>query len=75
MNPLLPEHEGSKVNACIEQVYKLWEESASIKGTQLLFCDLSTPTADSKNIKDDVITNSEDALVFHNIYEDIKRIP
>lgn len=73
MNPLLPEHEGSKVNACIEQVYKLWEESASIKGTQLLFCDLSTPTADSKNIKDDVITNSEDALVFHNIYEDIKR--
>lgn len=73
MNPLLPEHEGSKVNACIEQVYKLWEDSADIKGTQLLFCDLSTPTADSKNINDDVIADSNDVSVFNNVYEEVKK--
>lgn len=73
MNPLLPEHEGSKINACVDQVYKLWKESADIKGTQLLFCDLSTPTADSKNISDTLMSNSDEVTVFNNVYEDIKR--
>ena len=43
MNPLLPDEEGSKVNACVENIYRIWEEHADTKATQLVFCDLSTP--------------------------------
>ena len=43
MNPMLPDEEGSKVNACVNEVFRIWEESSDKKLTQLLFCDLSTP--------------------------------
>ncbi len=43
MNPMLPDEEGSKVNACVNEVYRIWEENSDKKLTQLLFCDLSTP--------------------------------
>ena len=43
MNPLLPDDPGSKVNACVEKVYEIWEESTAVKGAQLIFSDLSTP--------------------------------
>ena len=43
MNPMLPDEEGSKVNACVNEVYHIWEENSDKKLTQLLFCDLSTP--------------------------------
>ncbi len=43
MNPLLPDDPKSKVNACVENVFKIWQESTEIKGTQLIFSDLSTP--------------------------------
>ena len=43
MNPMLPDEEGSKVNACVYEVFRIWEENSDKKLTQLLFCDLSTP--------------------------------
>ena len=43
LNEMLPDDEGSKVNACINQVYRIWEENTDKRSTQLLFCDLSTP--------------------------------
>jgi len=43
MNPLLPDDPGSKVNACVDNVFKIWEESTPTKGAQLIFSDLSTP--------------------------------
>ena len=43
MNPMLPDEEGSKVNACVGEVYRIWEKNSDKKLTQLLFCDLSTP--------------------------------
>ena len=43
MNPMLPDEEGSKVNACVNEVYRIWEENSDKRLTQLLFCDLSTP--------------------------------
>ena len=43
MNPLLPDDPGSKVNACVDNVFRIWQESAETKGTQLIFSDLSTP--------------------------------
>lgn len=43
MNDLLPDDEGSKINACVGEVYRIWEENSDKKSSQLLFCDLSTP--------------------------------
>ena len=55
INPLLPDDPDSKVNACVDNVYRIWEEYADIKATQLIFCDLSTPKNDgSFNIYDDI---------------------
>ena len=46
IDPMLPDDPDSKVNACIDNVYRIWEEHADTKATQLLFCDLSTPKND-----------------------------
>lgn len=43
MNPLLPDDPGSKVNACAGEVFRIWQETADKRGTQLVFLDLSTP--------------------------------
>ena len=57
MNPLLPDDPNSKVNACVRNVLKIWEEGKSEKLTQLLFCDMSTPKNDGTfNVYDDVKT-------------------
>lgn len=54
-NELLPDDEGSKVNACVGNVFDVWEETTAIKGAQLLFCDLSTPHYDGTfNVYDDI---------------------
>ena len=45
-NPLLPDDPGSKVNACVEEIYRHWEDGKEKKLTQLVFCDLSTPKTD-----------------------------
>ena len=55
MNPLLPDDPNSKLNACVRNVLRIWEEGKSDKLTQLLFCDLSTPKGDGQfNVYDDV---------------------
>ncbi len=43
LNPLLPDDPGSKVNACVENVFRIWQETADTRGAQLIFSDLSTP--------------------------------
>ena len=55
MNEMLPDEPESKVNRCVDNAFKVWEESAPDRGTQLIFCDLSTPKADGTfNVYDDV---------------------
>ena len=55
MNPLLPDDPGSKLNACVENVFRIWEEGKENRLTQLLFCDMSTPKQDgSFNVYDDM---------------------
>lgn len=55
MNEMLPDEPESKVNRCVDNAFKVWEESALDRGTQLIFCDLSTPKADGTfNVYDDV---------------------
>lgn len=48
MNPMLPDEESSKVNACVNEVFRIWEENSDKKLTQLLFCDLSTPKGEGE---------------------------
>lgn len=55
INPLLPDDPGSKVNACVQNVFRIWREGQAGKLTQLLFCDLSTPTGKAPAIKDDAV--------------------
>ena len=43
INPLLPDDPGSKVNACINNIFRIWQDGADEKLTQLVFCDISTP--------------------------------
>ncbi|MCF2702437.1 N-6 DNA methylase [Enterocloster clostridioformis] len=46
LNDMLPDFEGSKINACVDNIYRIWEKTADKKSAQLVFCDLSTPKND-----------------------------
>ncbi len=55
LNDMLPDFEGSKINACVDNIYRIWNETKDEKSAQLVFCDLSTPKNDgSFNVYDDV---------------------
>ena len=55
MNPLLPDDPSSKLNACVNKVFDIWQYGKEDKLTQLLFCDLSTPKNDGTfNVYDDI---------------------
>ena len=66
MNPMLPDEEGSKVNACVNEVFRIWEENSDKKLTQLLFCDLSTPKGAGEF---SVYTDIRQKLIEHGIPE------
>jgi len=66
-NPMLPDHEDSKVNACVGNVFRFWRENRDKSLTQLVFCDLSTPKGDGNfNVYDDV----KQKLVFQGVPAD-----
>ena len=82
-NPLLPDEPGSKVNACVENVFKIWQESAGERSTQLIFSDLSTPKGKAerkapKGKEDDTDQEPEDEVdeetirLETSVYEDIR---
>ncbi|WP_243239131.1 LPD25 domain-containing protein [[Clostridium] symbiosum] len=55
IDPMLPDDPNSKVNACVDNVYRIWEEYTDTKATQLVFCDLSTPKNNGTfNVYDDI---------------------
>ncbi len=55
INPMLPDDPDSKVNACVEQTFQLWESTAAEKSAQVIFCDQSTPKGDGTfNVYDDI---------------------
>lgn len=57
MNSMLPDDETSKVHACMNNIFRIWEETAEKKSTQLCFCDFSTPNADGRfNVYNDIKT-------------------
>lgn len=58
MNDMLPDSETSKVGACADNVFDIWQRTAEQKSTQMVFCDLSTPHGDGKfNVYDDLRDN------------------
>jgi hypothetical protein len=48
INDMLPDFEGSKLNACADNIFRIWEESSDKKSAQLVFCDLSTPKGEDE---------------------------
>lgn len=67
INPLLPDEEGTKVNLCVDNVFKIWKDTADNRSTQLIFCDYSTPKGDgSFNVYDDI----RDKLVKRGVPKD-----
>lgn len=54
INPLLPDDENSKVNACVSNVFSIWDKYRDKKSTQLVFCDMSIPNKDGFNVYDDI---------------------
>ena len=65
INPMLPDEPGTKVNMCVDNVLQQWRAGDAEKLTQLIFCDVSTPTG-KQNHSD---SNSQ----FTNIYDDIRQ--
>jgi N12 class adenine-specific DNA methylase len=76
MNPFLPDDPGSKVNACVRNIVRIWREGAAEKLTQLVFCDLSTPRGKAASEKDaadaDTLLADETGSANFNVYDDIR---
>ena len=75
INPLLPDDPGSKVNACVNNILRIYRDGQAEKLTQLVFCDLSTPrgkSADGKEQPSDILTPEETGNGNFNIYDDIR---
>lgn len=70
IDPSLPYEAGCKVNRCIENVVRVYRESGSISGTQMIFCDMATPKGKSTNTETDVDTGMD--MESARIYDDIK---
>lgn len=80
-NPLLPDDPGSKVNACVEEIYRHWEDGKEKKLTQLVFCDLSTPKTDGtfsvyNDIRDKLLARGippEEITFIHDANTDVRK--
>ncbi len=80
-NPLLPDDPGSKVNACVDEIYRHWEDGKEKKLTQLVFCDLSTPKTDGtfsvyNDIRDKLLARGippEEIAFIHDANTDVRK--
>jgi len=71
-NPLLPDSETSKVNACAENVFEIWQRTADQRSTQMVFCDLSTP---GRERPIEMVPNEQgtfEMAAFQNVYDDLR---
>ena len=64
INPMLPDEPGTKVNKCVANVLRIWKEGDSERLTQLVFCDIATPSGKP---------NDDENAPFTDIYDDIRR--
>ena len=75
VDPMLPDDPESKVNACVDNVYRIWEEHADTKAAQLVFCDLSTPLNKKIIEMQEVRENAYEMTPyqFDNVYDDMRK--
>ena len=75
IDPMLPDDPESKVNACVDNVYRIWEENTDTKAAQLVFCDLSTPLnkkiIEMQEVRENVYEMIPDQ--FDNVYDDMRK--
>ncbi len=75
IDPMLPDDPNSKVNACVDNIYRIWEEHADTKAAQLVFCDLSTPAKkkiiEMQEVRENVFEMLPDQ--FENVYDDMRK--
>lgn len=71
VNSLLPDNEDSKVYACVNRAFQIWEETAEQKSAQIIFCDLSTPKTIGKT-KAEIDGEKVDTDIFTDVYTDLK---
>ncbi len=72
LNPILPDSDTSKINACAENVFEIWQNTADQRSTQMVFCDLSTP---GKGRPIEMALNEQgtfEMTVFQNVYDDLR---
>ena len=75
IDPMLPDDPNSKVNACVDNIYRIWDEHADTKAAQLVFCDLSTPT-NKKIIETQEVSENAFEMIpdqFDNVYDDMRK--
>lgn len=68
INPDLPDSEGTKVNLCVDNVFKIWDETADKRLTQLIFCDMGVPLSKKEKEKLEQLGEKK-----HSVYDDIKQ--
>ena len=73
INPLFPDFEGSKVNVCADNVYRIWEETQKDRLTQLVFCDLSTPGKQKPVEMQENEDGTMAVAAFQNVYDDMRK--
>ena len=81
MNDMLPDFDGSKVNLCAQNMFRIWQETAENRLTQLAFCDFSTPNSDGRfnvysDIREKLLNNgvqAEDIAFIHEYDTEIKK--
>ena len=75
IDPMLPDDPNSKVNACVDNIYRIWDEHANTKAAQLVFCDLSTPTNKKIIETQEVSENAFEMMPdqFDNVYDDMRK--
>ncbi len=75
IDPMLPDDPDSKINACVDNIYRIWEEHADTKAAQLVFCDLSTPTSkkiiEMQEADENIFVMLPDQ--FDNVYDDMRK--
>lgn len=72
LNPLLPDSDTSKINACADNVFEIWQRTADQRSAQMVFCDLSTP---GKNRPIEMVPNEQggyEMAEFQNVYDDLR---
>lgn len=71
INPDLPDDENSKINACVNNAYEIWQSTSEMRSAQLIFCDMSTPKRTLKSLLDDI--DNGNANRFTNVYDEIAK--